>query len=170
MFSEIIDFSSCCKEEDRIEFLYSIFRNDFIINRCFLADKIYIDPKSHQKKDSKERVFWHIITKTNPKTKKREFDINRASRIHWIKKIILNCFDKEIKLFYHYESKQKVIRLYLWAYRQDFIVIIQKLGDTSSYLVTSFYIEKHYNRKIYQKRYETYLSKKDKMLEGCEWF
>ncbi len=52
----------------------------------------------------------------------------------------------------------------------DFIVIIQKLGSKSSYLVTSFYIDKNYNKKIYQKRYENYLSNNDKKLVNCEWF
>ena len=109
MFTPIIDFKNCCKENEQIEFIYKIFKTDFIDNRCLLADTIYIDPKSHQKQDDKEKVFWHIITKDNPKTKKREFDINRASRIKWIKDIIINHFNDEIRFFYHYESKRKVI-------------------------------------------------------------
>lgn len=169
MFSATIDFQSCCKSDEIIEFLYNIFQNDFIFNRCLLANKIYIDPHSHRKKEGKEEIFWHIVTRKNQKTKKREFDRNRACRIKWIKPIILNHNHPKIKMFYYLESSGK-IRLYLWAYEVDFIVILQKLGSTSSYLVTSFYIDKDYNKDIYSKRYEAYKKKKDARLNGCEWF
>ena len=169
MFSELLDFASFKNQEEIIDFLYSIFQEDFVINRCHLADKIYIDPCSYRKTEDKERVFWHVITKDNPKTKVREFDKNRAARIKWIRKIILNCNSNHIKLFYYYEKNKKV-RLYLWAESVDFIVIIQKLGKTSGYLVTSFYIDKSFNRETYQQRYEDYINKKDERLINCEWF
>jgi len=167
MFSQIIDFNSCCKEENKINFLYDIFKNDFIENRCFLADKIYIDPKSHEKMDNKEEIFWHIITKKQ--RGRRVFDFARASRIKWVKPIIENYFDLEIKIFYYFEDNRK-IRLYLWAYNHDFVVILQKLGKSSSYLVTSFYIDNQKKRDKFQKKYEDYINKTDPKLYGCEWF
>lgn len=170
MFSEIIDFENCCDETKIIDFLYAIFESDFVIDKTFLAEKILIDPLSNDKSDDKEKIFWHVITKENSKSKKREFDIHRASRIKWIKRMLLNHSHSEIKLFYHYENKQKVVRLYLWAQNKDFVVIIQKLGKSSSHLVTSFYIEKNYNKSIYEKRYQNYIMKKDMNLKGCEWF
>ncbi len=169
MFDEKINFESCCDRTEITDFLYNIFKTDFIDTSCYLAGKIYIDPKSKNKKDGKENIFWHVVTKENSKTKVREFDKERASRIRWIKNIIDNCQHENIKLFYHYE-KNKKIRLYLWAERVDFIVIIQKLGRKSSYLVTSFYIEKNYNKNIYFKRYNVYRDKKDMKLSDCEWF
>lgn len=170
MFSEIIDLNNCCKEFEMIDFLYAIFEKDFVNDKTFLANKIEIDPISKDKSDGKEKIFWHVVTKENPKNKKREFDAHRASRIKWIKRMILNHDHNEIKLFYHYENKQKVVRLYLWAENKDFIVIIQKLGKSSSHLVTSFYIEKNYNRDVYGKRYQNYMSKRDINLKECEWF
>jgi uncharacterized protein YifN (PemK superfamily) len=170
MFCDVIDFKNCCKKDEIIHFLYQIFHCDFVANKTLLADKIYIDPISNDKDDGKEKIFWHITTKENPKNKKREFDEKRSARIKWIKTIILNYAHSTIKVFYHYENKQKVVRMYLWAYEKDFIVIIQKLGKSSSHLVTSFYIDKHYNKEIYEKRYQNYISKKDGQLKDCEWF
>ena len=170
MFSSVINLED--KNNDEIiELLYEIFKNDFIDNRTYLAEEIYIDPISNDIEPSvnKEKIFWHIITRVHQKSKKREFDKERAIRIKWIKSIILNYADTQIKLFYNYEKNNK-IRLYLWAYNVDFVVIIQKLGKRSSYLVTSFYIDKNYNRNIYQKRYESYINKNDKRLLNCEWF
>lgn len=169
MFGLIIDFEVCCKREEIYDFLYNIFKSDFIDNRCYLANKIYINPQSHKKIDGKEEIFWHIISRKNTKTKKREFDKKRASRIRWIKPIILNYDSDEIKMFYHLEASGK-IRLYLWAYKRDFIVILQKLGSKDSYLVTSFYIDKNFNREDYNKRYEAYIKKENPKLNNCEWF
>lgn len=169
MFSEIVDVKNCCSDDALADFLYKIFKTDFIDNSTYLANKIYIDPKSKEKIDGKENIFWHVITRTNQRTKQREFDEERACRIKWIKKIIVNHGHSEIKLFYNYE-KNRQVRLYLWAYNFDFIVIIQKLGKKSSYLVTSFYIDKNYNINIYNKRYEAYLHRKDMNLKDCEWF
>jgi len=168
VFRSVINLDG--KDEDKIiELLYDIFKSDFIDNRTYLAKDIYIDPKEKEKSKNKENIFWHIITRVHQKSKKRELDQQRAKRIKWIKSIILNHADSQIKLFYNYEKNNK-IRLYLWAYDVDFIVIIQKLGKKSSYLVTSFYIDKHYNRNIYQKRYKNYMNKKDENLLNCEWF
>jgi hypothetical protein len=170
MFSNLIDFED--KTEDEIiEFLYGIFKEHFINNNTFLADKIYIDPKIDDKERGmdKPKIYWHIISKVNQRSKKREFDSKRACRIHWIKPIILNNQNPKIKLFYHLEKNEK-IRLYLWADNVDFIVILQKLGRASSYLVTSFYIDRDYNKNIYEKRYENYINKKDLNLKDCEWF
>ncbi|MCX2683158.1 hypothetical protein OQH60_04390 [Campylobacter sp. MIT 21-1685] len=164
----IVDFSSCLCENDKINLAYEYFKKDFISTPLYLADCIYINPQSHRKLKGKEKIFWHITTRENTISKKREFDIQRACRICWIKQIILNYSCQEIKLFYHREGR--VIRLYLWLYGFDFVVILQKLGKTDSFLVTSFYIDKGYNKKIYQSRYEDYINKKDSKLKGCEWF
>jgi len=167
MFGDIIDFRTCCDSKDRTEFLYQIFHNDFVRNRCYMADRIYIDPKSHEKKDGKEEIFWHIVTRKN--RGRRELDPPRAMRIKWVKSIILNHNHSEIKLFYYLEDNGK-IRLYLWAYNYDFVVILQKLGNGSSYLVTSFYIDNQKKRDKFQKKFEDYTNKIDIRLDNCEWF
>ena len=87
-----------------------------------------------------------------------------------MKEILANHTHEKIKLFYHRESnKKRDIRLYLWAYEEDFVVILQKLGKSSSFLVTSFYIDHQGKRDDYQKRYEKYRNG-DKTLKECEWF
>jgi len=58
----------------------------------------------------------------------------------------------------------------LWLEEHDFVVILQKFGRSSSFLVTSFYIDFDGKRKDYEKRFEIYHNKKDERLNGCEWF
>lgn len=166
-----------------IDFLYAIFHRDFVAHKTTLANYIYINPKSHQLDDGKEKVFWHLTTKED---KRWECDVNghktlvnygrltdfgRACRLEWVRQILENHTDNTIKYFYHKESTgNKNIRLYLWAFDDDFVVILEKLGKSQAFLVTSFYITHAEKRKDYQKRYEIYQNKLDERLNGCEWF
>jgi len=62
------------------------------------------------------------------------------------------------------------VRLYLWAYQDDFVVILQKIGRNGAFLVTSFYIDQAHKRQDYHKRHRDYVSHADEGLVGCEWF
>ena len=84
--------------------------------------------------------------------------------------MILNYKHVKIKLFYHYEDNNK-IRLYLWAYDNDFAVILQKIGITnSSYVVTSFYIDNQNKRDTFERKFIKYQNANDTRVESCEWF
>ena len=180
MLDEILDLNKI-ESENLFNYLYSIFHSAFVEHKTYLAEKICIDPKSHDLEDNKEKVFWHLISREekeiyweNGITKFRLLgrypDYRRAERIGWVKEILENHTHEKIKLFYHRESnKKRDIRLYLWAYEEDFVVILQKLGKSSSFLVTSFYIDHQGKRDDYQKRYEKYRNG-DETLKGCEWF
>ena len=60
--------------------------------------------------------------------------------------------------------------MYLWAFENDFVVILQKLGNSSSYLVTSFYIDNQRKRDVFQTKHDDYNNKIDGRLNNCEWF
>ncbi|MDD3325163.1 MAG: hypothetical protein PHN38_08620 [Sulfurospirillaceae bacterium] len=62
------------------------------------------------------------------------------------------------------------IRLYLWLEDYNFVAILQKIGKNSSYLVTSFYIDRDGKRNEYKRRYEACSKKSDENLKDCEWF
>ncbi|HHF4137833.1 TPA: RlfB protein [Haemophilus influenzae] len=180
MLDEILDLNKI-ESKNLFDYLYSIFYSDFVENKTYLAEKIYIDPKSHDLEGNKEKVFWHLTSRENKeayweqgvkrfRSLGRYLDFRRAERIHWVKEILENHSHEKIKLFYHRESnKKRDIRLYLWAYKDDFVVILQKLGKFSSFLVTSFYTDHQGKRDDYQKRYEKYRNG-DETLKGCEWF
>ena len=46
-----------------IDFLYAFFHRDFVANKTFLNQSIYIDPRSDRLDNGKEQVFWHLIRK-----------------------------------------------------------------------------------------------------------
>ena len=169
MFSVVVNLDN--KNDDEIiELLYKIFKNDFVESRTYLSEQIYIDPMSDdiEVTINKEKIFWHVISRKDRGI--RRIDKPRACRINWIKPIILNHENSRIKYFYHYEDNHK-IRLYLWAFNDNFAVILQKIGTTnSSYVVTSFYIDNQNKRDAFQRKLESYSNKSDNRLENFEWF
>lgn len=164
-----------------IDSLYDIFDRDFVSNRTYLANRIYVDPQSQKKDEGKELSFWHLTTRkhvyfdwVNGRKVKVEGDrfpdFERASRLEWIKQILTNHDDDCIKMFFYKEhSKKNQIRLYLWAEEHDFVVILQKLGNSSSFLVTSFYVDHDRKRQDFQSRYEAYLDNSTG-LANYRWF
>ena len=168
-------------EPDVFDHLYPFFERDFITVDTYINNQIYVDPKGQGIRDGKEEVFWHITTREKSKTvkqgkqmvkiKTRPFDPDRAARISWIKPMLVNHSDPCIKLFYRKETKgKKHVRLYFWAHQHDFVVIVQKLGNANSFLVTSFYITETYKRSSYQKWYIEYTQGDKPELLNCEWF
>jgi len=180
MLSEPINLNKIPATEI-IDYLYSIFHRDFVANKTYLANAIYINPRSHLKDEGKELDFWHLTSREEKETvweNKRKIikvigrypDFDRASRLEWVKQILTSHNHQSIKLFYHRETnKKRNIRLYLWAYEHDFVVILQKLGRSDSFLVTSFYIDYDGKKRNYQARYLNYING-DNDLKNCEWF
>lgn len=165
-----------------IDYLYAIFHRDFVANKTYLNKSVYINPRSDRLDDGKEQVFWHLTTRENKRevrqgnrwvriSEGRLPDYARSERIEWVKQILENHDHVSIKLFYHQESNSKRdIRLYLWAYQYDFVVILQKLGRSSSFLVTSFHLDDEGKRRDYERRFCRYKNKEIRELDGCEWF
>jgi hypothetical protein len=180
MLNNILDLQKI-EATEIIDFLYAIFHRDFVANRTLLADEIYVNPRSHLKIDDKEQDFWHLTTReekekvwVNNKPEQRVIgrfpDFRRAERLEWVKLILSHHQHADIKMFYHRENNSKRdVRLYLWAYEHDFVVILQKLGKSSSFLVTSFFVDHEGKRADYEARFKSY-SNKNNGLENCEWF
>ncbi|WP_411727784.1 hypothetical protein [Methyloglobulus sp.] len=165
-----------------IDFLYTFFHRDFVANKTYLSQTVYINPRSDRLDDGKELVFWHLTTRENKRqvrqgnrwvwiSEGRCTDYARSERIEWVKQVLVNHDHPSIRLFYHRENNAKRnIRLYLWAHEHDFVVILQKLGRSSSFLVTSFYLSDKGKCTDYERRYCLYKDKQIKELDGCEWF
>lgn len=181
LFTAPLDLSPFPSESDAFDHLYGFFQRDFVNQRTCLTETIYVDPNGQGMKNGREEVFWHITTRDQIKRvrqgnrivpiKTRPLDPDRASRIAWVRPMLLNYAHADIKLFYRKETKgKKPIRLYLWAHQHDFVVIVQKLGASNAFLVTSFYITESYKRASYTKWHNEYASGANQDLQGCEWF
>lgn len=152
-----------------IDYLYEIFERDFVHQRAMLSGKVWIDPRSERKNDGKEDSFWHLITRG--KVGDRYPDYRRAERLEWVRQIIDSPTHPCVQIFYHRESNQRQdVRMYLWAEKHDFVVIIQRLGKSRAFLVTSFYVDHKGKRDDYRKRLQHYQSGRDADLSSNVWF
>lgn len=163
------------------EYLYGFFHRDFVARQTWLNCNIWIDPQCHRMEDGKEKTFWHLTSREQKMfvkqgnryvpVKERLPDFRRSERIEWVRQIIENHNHAVVRCFYHKETTgSRPIRFYLWAYNHDFVVILQKLGKSSSFLVTSFYIDQPSKRQDYTVRYQRYINKSVAELASCEWF
>lgn len=163
------------------DFLYQIFHRDFVASITYLNTSIAIDPQSDYKENDKETSFWHLTSRNQKVMMKqgqryvpvvdRLPDYRRSERLEWVRQIISNHADPSIKMFYHRKRDgKKPLRLYLWADQDDFVVILQKLGKSSSFLVTSFYIDYPKKRTEFENLYKVYRAKQEPSLHKCEWF
>jgi len=150
-----------------IDYLYDIFHRDFVQRQSMLGGKLWIDPRSERKELGKEHSFWHLITRGKDE---RFPDYRRAERLEWVRQLVEAPHDPCVSAFYHRESNPKQdIRLYLWARAHDFVVIIQRLGRSKAFLVTSFYVDQKSKRDDYNKRLMHYASGSDPTLHQG-WF
>ena len=98
---EILDFTACVDQAEKISLAYKQFRSDMIERALFLKG-IEIIPKTMTLINGYEEPFWHIISRKTTRHK-REFDEDRACRIAWIRPIIENYNKPFIKMFYYIE-------------------------------------------------------------------
>jgi len=145
-------------KQDEIDTLQKVFRRDLVEDPFTVFGfkvKVITKPVRYGEFQGYPETFVHLITRKN-REKRRVFDPFRANKIHWIKPILLNHGDDEIKFFEYKEGNGKV-RDYFWFGKGDFIVIMQKISP--DYLViTSFNIDNRKNRKHYEGRYLDYIS------------
>src|SRR5699024_5270772 len=74
--------------------LYQIYQEE-VCKISFKGDRIIVNnkPSRHPICRGKHQTFEHIITRKSQYTGKRDFDRERANRIHWIKPIIAHWED-----------------------------------------------------------------------------
>ena len=73
------------QERDNITSIKAVFNRDFYQTSLIFKDMMVV-PTIADGEDTMARLFRHLTTTVvDEKTKKREFDSERAVRIHWIK-------------------------------------------------------------------------------------
>lgn len=104
----------------------------------------------------KHQCFEHIITRKSKHSGKRNFDHQRANKIHWIRPILENVTDPRIKYFEAINDEGEN-QLFYWYEEMNFIVILREITP-NLLLITSFSIDKE-ERYNFKKMYEEYKKK-----------
>ena len=140
------------------EFLYGIFEKDFILSKTtFLGKKVVFDNRIIDGKYPEG--FWHLITRTDHKENEQRLpDLKRAKRLPWIKPIIEQYKESEIKSWHNLEATNKGEAFnevyYLW-YEEGHYLVILKERKHGYFLATSFYVNDGFYREKYERKYKS---------------
>jgi len=104
----------------------------------------------------KHQCFEHIITRESKHSGRRNFDYERANKIHWIRPILENVTDPRIKYFEAINDDGEN-QLFYWYEEMNFIVILREITP-NLLLITSFSIDKE-ERYGFKKKYEEHKKK-----------
>jgi len=138
--------------EEILKKLYRVFEKDFKKRKLFYKN-LRVKYDNRKNSNNKEEAFWHLITKKDKKHG-RLIDYNRAKRLPWVRPIIENYNNSEIKDFNYLEGFGG-IRKYLWLENYDFVVILEKkINKKYIILVTDFYVDYNWKRKDLERKYQ----------------
>lgn len=137
--------------------MYRIFQKNFgKEDLCVDTKQVKIN-KSIRKKypfKGKMETFVHIITRESKMKGQREFERDRANRIHWIRPILENADLAMIKVFRKLHVQKKQWQQFFWFEDKDFVVIVREI-QPDFLLITAFCVDK-INKPKYKKWYAEY--------------
>ena len=98
--------------------------------------------------------FTHLVTKdADSEGGVRSIDYFRAERLPWVRAIIDNYEQEEVRAFWARGVDGKV-KLYLWLFDYDFVVIMERIGDGSRNMMLTAYRVYSNRRRHFQRLYE----------------
>lgn len=125
--------------------IYGIYLNDFVYSELFFQGKrIIVNTDIVRSKRegcfvNKQKSFDHIVTRENKYSGKRQYDRDRANKIHWIKIIIENYMNPLIKVF-EKTDKRGDKNILLWCEAKSYVVILRE-KQPDLFLVTGYCVD-----------------------------
>jgi hypothetical protein len=158
-YNQLLDIAAM-NEFQRKKSLQGVFDRDIANNPNFRFQTKVINPTPADGQDSMERLFTHLTTViTDKTTKKREFDMARSVRLHWIKYHIEE--NKKDNMFVFSVEEPQGIRTYIYDVIEKYVIVLEPMRDLKKNeyaLLTAYYengkdkerskIMKKYKRKL----------------------
>lgn len=129
-------------ESEILNQLFEVFKNDFIDNLFTVNGKrVKIIPQRSNMPGFRQypETFVHIITRKSHISGKRNFEPERANRIHWIKNILLQIADNRIKYF-KFKDEEGSLKDHYWYEDYNFMVVLKPLS-TDTLIITAFCVD-----------------------------
>jgi len=137
--------------EAYIEAVYSYFKADFVENLTYFEGR-KISFKRHPEFKGKEMTFWHVTSEGRVE-EERTPDFRRCERIRWIKPIIENANNPEIKVWENQRNKDN--RVCFWLESEDYLVVLAKRPNYTM-LWTAYLTNFDHTRRKLEKEYQAY--------------
>ncbi len=144
--------------QKRNKSLKGVFKRDFEDSQAtFNGKPVFPTPKNNGEIPM-ETLFNHLTTEmTDKTTRHREFDQNRAERLHWVR-FHLDC-KKTSNMLLFSVNEPEGIRTYYYDKDESYVIILEPSKDGSFYYLLTAYlvrgkdnkrnkIEKKYRRRL----------------------
>mgnify|MGYP001791513092 CR=1 FL=1 len=144
--------------KDRDKSLRGVFNRDIVNNISFIFRSKQVNPTSKDGETPMETLFSHLTTKmTDTRTRKREFEIKRSIRLHWVKHHI---DEKKVdNMLVFSVNEPEGVRTYIYDKDEKYVIVLEPLRIKSEYyLLSAFYVEgKDAKRDTFIKKYDRQL-------------
>jgi hypothetical protein len=127
-------------EYNRNKSLQGVFNRDITNNTNFKFRDKQITPTPAEGIIKMETLFTHLTTViVDESTRKREFDIHRSCRLHWVRHHIDQNKKDNMLLFSVNEPNGN--RTYLYDKDENYVIILEPLRNKKEYyLLTAYYL------------------------------
>ncbi len=138
-YNQLLELDSY-NEQQRKESLLGIFNRDFIQNQHLNFRHKSIHPTPIDGEIKMEILFTHLTTViVDKENKKREFDIHRSVRLHWIRYHIEE--KKKDNMLVFSVKEPKGMRTYIYDKDEKYVIILEPKRNLSEYyLLTAYYL------------------------------
>ncbi len=141
---------------DQMYQLYGVFLKDIVKSPIVIDGIEVLHDKSNSKHylfKNKPKGFEHLCTRESKYSGNRQFDPERANKIHWIKKVIVHANNNRIKYFERLHSNGQN-QFFYWFMDKDYVVIIRVITPHLQ-LITAFRVDE-LNKRRYYNWYQKY--------------
>ena len=133
--------------------LYAIFDHDFKQGKPTLNKMTVWWNQRIEKDGIYEEGFWHLISRNDPCTKERLFDIRRAERLPWCSPVLSHAHDAAVIMGDYQEGRR--IRTYVWLKDHDYVIVLERRRQNIglvAFLITAYHVDGPSRRKSLERK------------------
>ena len=148
-----------------LDSLRGIYEREIENTPDFKFRGIPIHPLKSEGQLDMERTFKHLTTREYDQyddngnllpLKRREFDLARSKRLHWINHHVHECTPDNIEVFTVTERDKKkhmdVTHTYIYDKIHKNVIVFDRKPNRQFYLLTAYYLDEPYAEKTLQKK------------------
>ena len=139
--------------------LYGVFNRDIVDNISFKFRDKQINPTPLDGEIKMSTLFSHLTTvEVDKKTRKREFDMHRSIRLHWVKYHIDQ--NKGDNMLIYSVKEPNGNRTYIYDITEKYVIVLEPLREINEYyLLSAFHVRgKDAARNKFKRKYKRSLN------------
>ena len=139
-YNDLLELAAL-SEQQRSKSLRGVFDRDITNNPDFAFRKKKLNPTPADGQESMDRLFTHLTTVvTDNATRKREYDRERSTRLHWIKYHVEE--NKKDNMLVFSVKEPEGIRTYIYDKDEKYAIVLEPLHHKNEYfLLTAYHLQ-----------------------------